>query len=165
MSYKDYQPADNNILSTNNFKVVFSDFPNMEYFVQEFSFPSTSLGILEQPTPFKGIPTPGNQLTYGTLSFTFSVSEDLTNYLEVYNWIIKSGTPSKYEEYQDAKDLRDCTLTITSNNKNPILNIKFEGVFPTELSGFDMSVTNTEYTPVTARAEFNFNTISFDTDV
>lgn len=165
MSYKNYQPTDNNILSTNNFKLVFSDFPNMEYFVQEFTFPSTTLNILEQPTPFKGIPTPGNQLTYDSLSFTFSVSEDLTNYLEVYDWIIKSGTPSDYREYQDAKDLRDCTLTITSNNKNPILNIKFEGVFPTFLSGFQLSVTNTDQLPVTATANFSFNTVSFDTNI
>ena len=37
MSYKDYQPADNNILSTNNFKVVFSISLN-EHFIQEFTF-------------------------------------------------------------------------------------------------------------------------------
>ena len=162
MSYADYQPLDNNTLSTNNFKLVFSDFPKMEYFVQEFTFPSTSLTTLEQPTPFKNIPTPGNQLNYDTLSFTFSVSEDLLNYIEVYNWMVKSGTPNNYKQYENAKDIRNCTLMITSNNKNPILNIVFEGAFPVNLSGFNMSVTNTEHTPVTATAEFAFNTVSFD---
>lgn len=165
MSYKDYQPTDNNILSTNNFKLVFSDFPNMEYFVQEFTFPSTTLQILEQPSRYKSIPVPGNQLTYEQLSFTFSVSEDLSNYLEVYDWLVKSGTPSTGKEYQDAKDLRDCSLLITSNNKNPILVVKFTGAFPTYLSGFQMSTTNTEYVPVTATANFSFNTVSFDRHV
>lgn len=162
MSYVDYQPLDNNLLSTNNFKLVFSDFPKMEYFVQEFTFPSTTITTLEQPTPFKSVPVPGNQITYDTLTFTFSVSEDLSNYIEVYNWMIKSGTPNNYKQYENAKDIRNCTLMITSNNKNPILNIVFEGAFPINLSGFSMSVTNTEYTSVTATAEFAFNTVSFD---
>lgn len=165
MSYKDYQPADNNILSTNNFKLVFSDFPKMEYFIQEFTFPSTTLQTLEQPSRYKSIPIPGNQLTYDALSFTFSVSEDMSNYLEVYDWLVKSGTPNTGKEYQDAKDLRDCTLMVTTNNKNPILNIKFHGAFPTFLSGFQMNTTNTEYVPVTATATFAFASISFDTDI
>lgn len=162
MSYIDLQPKDNNILSSDNFHLVFSDFPKMEYFVQSFSFPSISIQLLEQPSPFKNIPVPGNQVTYETMTMTFSVSEDLSNYLEVYDWIIKSGTPVSGEQYQNVKDLRDCTLMITTNNKNPILKINFTGVFPTNLSGFDLSVTNTEQLPVTATATFTFNTISFD---
>ena len=165
MSYVDYQPLDNNLLSTNNFKLVFSDFPKMEYFVQEFSFPNTSLSDLSQPSPYKGIPIAGNQINYGNVEFTFTVSEDLKNYIEVYNWLVKSGTPKTGNEYQDVKDLKDCTLFITSNNKNPILKINFSGIFPISLSGFSLNVTNAEFTPVTASAEFTFNTLSFDRHV
>lgn len=164
MSYVNYQPLDNNLLSTNNFKLVFDEFPKMEYFVQRFTFPRVNVEPSSHPSPFKSIPTPGNQISYESITFTFTISEDLSNYLEIYRWMIKTGTPNSHKEYQNVKDIKDCNLIITSNNKNPILTVKFKDVFPIALSGFELDVTNTEFTPVSATAEFVFNTLSFDTN-
>ena len=53
MSYIDRQPVDRNFLSKDNFTAVFSNFPNMEYFIQSFEFPGVNVPSVDQPSYLK----------------------------------------------------------------------------------------------------------------
>ena len=164
MSYIDRQPVDRNFLSKDNFTAVFSNFPNMEYFIQSFEFPGVSVPSLNQPSYLKGVDIHGTQIEYDDLSVTFAINEDFSNYREIYNWLVKTGTPQKLEEHQSPDDLDHCTLMITSNNKNTILKVRFDKIFPTGLSSFTFDTT-TDHDIVIATATFKFNSMTFDANI
>ncbi len=164
MSYIYSQPIDRNFLSKDNFRAVFSNFPKMEYFIQSFEFPGVNVAPLKQPSYLKGIDIHGSLIEYDDLSITFAINEDFSNYREIYNWLVKTGTPQKLEEYQSPDDLDHCTLMVTSNNKNTILKVRFDKLFPTALSSFTFDTTS-EHSIISATATFKFNTMTFDQNI
>lgn len=164
MSYIDRQPIDRNFLSKDNFRAIFSNFPKMEYFIQSFEFPGVNVPPLKQPSYLKGIDVHGSLIEYDDLSITFAINEDFSNYREIYNWLSKTGTPQKLEEFESPDALDHCTLMITSNNKNTILKVRFDKIFPIALSSFTLDTTS-EHNIVTATATFKFNTLTFDQNI
>lgn len=164
MSYIDRQPIDRNFLSKDNFRAVFSNFPKMEYFIQSFEFPGVNVAPLKQPSYLKGIDVHGSLIEYDDLSITFAINEDFSNYREIYSWLVKTGTPKKLEDFQSPDDLDHCTLMITSNNKNTILKVRFDKIFPTALSSFTFDTTS-EHNIISATATFKFNTMTFDQNI
>ena len=132
--------------------------------IQSFEFPGVTVPAVEQPSYLKKIDVHGSLIEYDDLSITFAINETLSNYREIYNWLIKTGTPQKLEEFQTPDDLNYCTLMLTSNNKNTIIKVRFDKIFPTALSSFTMDTTS-EHNIVTATATFKFNTMTFDENI
>jgi hypothetical protein len=78
--------------------------------------------------------------------------------------------PKEYEEYQKLGKLNkyttqiqtktpqysDATVTLLSSSNTPYYKFKFYGVFPTTLSTFVMSATDSPDSPVTADATFRY---------
>ena len=57
-----------------------------------------------QPTPLADVPYPGEKVTFGDLIIRFLIQEDMTNYKELYNWLIGLGSPEKSEQYTNFVD-------------------------------------------------------------
>lgn len=147
------------LLQANNFEFHFKRLECIGAYVRGFEFPGVSLGNIPIPTPILDYPIPGDKLLYNAFSFEFILSENLYNYKLIHDWMRKEMASLDRERNMvscSPKDLfEDATLTILTNNKNPIVHIDFRDCFPVDLSGFGMA--NGDANTVVARATFEYS--------
>lgn len=156
-------PTNRSFLSNNKFDFVLKRIPNFTYLVQGVNLPGLALQSSSINTPFSAVSIPGNQITFGSLSLTFMVDEDMQTWLELYNWIVQLGNPKGYNKIGTLTGkpgsitsiTSDATLFIKSNANNPNLRFDFVDVYPTELGEMSFTTTdNQEF--VTSTATFNY---------
>ena len=160
-----------NFLSPVGFKFSLKRSPGVAYFCNEANIPDMSLSIAEQPTYLRDIPLPGDKIDFGDLSLRFMVDEDLTNYMEIQNWIRGLGYPKSVKEYQDLnkkayieqtfgqkrQDIySDGTLQILSNNLVPKFQVVFDDLFPYSISTVTFDATDTDIEYFTAEVSFKY---------
>lgn len=145
--------SQNNLLSPLNFGLKINKTPSVDYLVQQVSVPGMELGSAVTPSPFVQIPRPGN-LSYGELRVTFKVGEDLSSYLEIFNWMTDLGHPDRLEQYKP--DVSDGSVIILSSAKRPIVSIDFTDMYPSSLSSleFDSTISDIQYMTVDATFRF-----------
>lgn len=170
MTILNRNPSNVNVLQPNKFQLNFSRLPNMQFFAQTISVPGISLSEALQPTPFVDVYAPGEKAIYDLLNVTFIVDEKLEAWKEVHDWIRAMTFPESFEEYRqlgylnkaatrriDSKpQYSDCTLTILSSSNNPSIVFKYYDVFPTSLSSFVISTTDTPENIITVDASFRY---------
>ena len=183
------QPTKLDYASPTQFKFGIHQLPLVEYFVTAVDLPDVSLGTTVQNTPFKDIPIPGEKLTYAPLTVTFLVDEYLENYVSLHNWMSGILFPTKREQFKTFRDVTsntqtdtiptppidkvgnatpdrtiysDAYLMILSNKNNPIVQIDFQDIFPTNLGAlsYDQGATDIEYLTVTATFEYKIYTLT-----
>ena len=161
-----------NFLSPLGFKFSLKRSPGVSYFCNEANIPDMSLSIAEQPTYLRDIPLPGDKIDYGDLSLRFMVDEDLTNYMEIQNWIRGLGFPDSMKEFNDLEKesilgmqkfgqegdniYSDGTLQILSSNLVPKFQVVFNDLFPYSLSTVSFDATDTDIEYFTAEVAFKY---------
>lgn len=167
------EPSNQNFLSPLGFRFQLSRTPKTNYFVQSVTLPSVSLGQFDIQDPFVKLPLPGTKLEFDTLNLTFAVSEDMENYLEIYNWLMGLGFPENFGQYaalsRQSPDLApkatdvysDASLVVMSSNHNPNVKVNFQEMFPISLSDltFDSTLTDVEYLKATVTFRYRMYTI------
>ena len=157
------QPSDINFLSPLGYKLQIKKTPNVNYFVQGVSLPSVSLGTADADTPFIKIPFPGTKLTFGNLSVTFKVDENMQNYVELYDWLKAIGFPDNFAQYTNIAGaalasgdgvFSDITLIALTSQMQPNIEITFQDCFPVDLSGLEFDSTSGDVQYITATATF-----------
>ena len=141
MSYNTTEVSNKNFLSPLGFQFSIKKTPNVNYFVQSVNLPSITLGATAMPTPHLRIPIAGDHITFGDLTITFKIDEDMANYMELFNWIKSIGKPESYEQYIPEEVYSDATLTILSSAHRAKHHIQFVDLFPVDLGGFTMLTT------------------------
>jgi len=175
MAVMDNQPNNKSYLSPLGFRFVLNRTPNTNYFVQNVRLPTLSLGQFDLEDPFVKLPTPGTKLSFEPLDITFLVDEDMSNYLEIYEWLRGLGFPESFEQYStllrtsstvsaqsDAtKVFSDGTLMVLSSHQNSNVKVVFEDMFPISLSdlSFDSTLTDVEYLRATVTFRYRLYTI------
>lgn len=173
MAALDNQPTNRNLLSPTGFRFILSRTPNLNYFTYSVPIPTLSLGEYDQETPLVRLPYAGDKLRYEPLSLRFRVDEDLTNYLEIHNWLTSLGYPESFEQsayrgpgsggtaYRDGEVFSDGTLLIMTSNQNPNLQINFKRMFPIALTelNFDASLEDVPYLEATVTFRYYVYTI------
>lgn len=157
------QPSNISFLSPLGFKFVIKKAPHVNFFVQSVNLPSVSLGEADVETPFSKIPFPGTKLTFGNLSVTFKIDEDMKNYLEMFNWMKELGFPDNFAQYQSIANrsiytgdgvFSDITLLVTTSAMNPNIEITFFDCFPIDLSELSFDSTSADVDYLTATVTF-----------
>ena len=178
------QPEELDYLRPNGFRFLIQSLPKVTYFCQAANIPALDLGSVLQPTPFLDIPRPGEKVSFGDLVIKFMIQKDMSNYIELYNWIIALGFPENHNQFRsrqidqqfrnpdnsivtkpdgtpairttDAYDYSDASLLVLDGNRNPVVSLDFQECFPTSLSAvdFDISTGDTRY--FTAQAVFKY---------
>ena len=176
------QPDKLDYASPTQFKFNINQLPKVECFTTAANVPGISSADVIMNTPFKSIPSMGTNLTYENLSITFICDEYLENYKQLHDWLIAIGFPKNREQFstfrgntsnspittsgtsQDIGDVKpstsargmfsDATLTILSNKNNPIAEVRFQDLYPVNISAleFNQNATDVEY--LTVSAEF-----------
>ena len=145
--------------------------PGVAFFCNQANIPSMDLGIAEQPTYLRNIPTPGDKIQFGDLTLRFLVDEDLVNYMELQRWIRGLGYPENMDEFrklesegvmptnfgQAGDDIySDGTLQILSSNLVPQFQVVFNDLFPYSLSTVTFDATDTDIEYFTADVSFKY---------
>ena len=164
------------------FKFSINQLPKVEFFTVAANIPGISLPPATYNTPFKNIPTIGEKPEYEDLTITFIVDEFLENYISIHEWVTGTGFPKSRTQFSnfrsatsnsptDAKSVSvdkvgsatpdkgmygDATLTILSNKNNPLVEVRFEDVFPTALGGLDYTQTATDVEYLNVQVTFQY---------
>ena len=176
------QPTKLDYSSPTQFKFSINQLPKVEFFTVAANIPGISLPPATYNTPFKNIPTIGEKPEYEDLTITFIVDEFLENYITIHEWITGTGFPKSRKQFSDFRSATsnsptdakgvsvdkvgsatpdkgmygDATLTILSNKNNPLVEVRFEDVFPTALGGLDYTQTATDVEYLNVQVTFQY---------
>lgn len=161
-------PTNRNFLSPLNFRLVLQKAPLLNFFLQSASIPGLSFaGNVTMPTPLLDIPVPGERLVYMPLTVSFMVDEDMTNYMEIYNWMISLAAKDlqPFAQYQaetsiqydvNSRDRSDIKLMILTSSKNPNIEVNFTDAFPIQLGDLNFSTTSTGVNYIESSVTFHY---------
>ena len=145
-----------NYLSPTGFKVTINsnEFANLEYFCTQCTLPSVSLSPVN--LPFRGSQNrvAGDRIEYPPFTMRFMVSENMENYIELFNWIKEN---SLNEQFKKA----DVVLSILSSSNNVIKQIRYIDAFPTQMGELEFHTQNTDVEYLTLDASFEYNYFEF----
>ena len=185
------QPTSLDYASPTQFKFQITKLPKVEYFCTSVNLPALALSEVRQPTPFVDVPLPGTTLSYSPLNMTFLVDENLENFQEIHGWLRGLGFPESYTEYADglaagsdrapssggavssepgkvkfgapsqAAFFSDATLVILTSKNNPIKEVRFRDVYPTNIGElqYDQQAGDVQY--LTASVTFYYRGYDF----
>jgi hypothetical protein len=163
-------------LRPNAFKFSIKDLPTTSFTCQSANLPDLQLGFATQPTPFVDVPTIGDKVNFGDFTIRFLIAEDMSNYIELYRWLIALGFPSNYNQFStfaknrpssfpfvtktngksDILAYSDGLLTILDSTNNPKVNIIFKNLFPISLQALDFDIASQSVEYFTAIASFKY---------
>lgn len=169
-------PTTNDFLRPNAFKFSIKDMPKTSFTCQSANIPDLQLGFATQPTPFADVPTIGDKINFGEFTIRFIIAEDMSNYLEMYRWLIALGFPENYSQFKTFTNDRpsrfpfvtkssgkeevlaysDGTLTILDSTNTPKVNIIFKNLFPVSLQALDFDIASASVEYFTAIASFKY---------
>ena len=150
------------------FKIVFSKFPNIEFWSYSVNLPGVTIGEVIQPTPIYDLKLPGDKLTYDPLVLNFIVQENLANWIEIYNWLFAIGKPVDITQYRNKvrenpslsekqNIYSDMQLFILSTKSNPLVKVTFVDVWPAALSPLTYDSSISDVSPLTSDVTLNFS--------
>ena len=162
------QPDNTQFLSPLGFNFMIKKLPNTNYFVQSVNVPSVQATDVVVPTPFTNIPTIGDRLNYSEFQLSFKVDEDMTNYIELYDWLLQLHFPEDFAQskniYQKQNNVdfladgpySDATLTVLNSAMNPNKEVIFEDCYPIALSDLQFSTTAASVDYIECQATFRY---------
>ena len=157
------QPTNLNYLSPVNFDLQINKLPRTRYFCVGATLPAISMSESEQGTSLAiAAYLPGDKLTFDPLGVRFIVDEDMTNYQEIYNWLIQLGPGYDTDDYKSlvgssitttGEDTRsgdytkmysDAILIVNTSSNNPNIEFTFEDCWPTNLGQLTFATDATD---------------------
>ena len=170
----DKQITNRNYLSNVGFNFKLARYPKIDFFSNTVNLPGLSLGVVNAPNYLKELPLPGDRLVFDDLPLTFIVDEKLENYLAVHNWTRGLGFPDSIKDFIDQvtdqdnlidmdQQYSDGTLLVLNNQFNSVARVKFNGLFPTSLSGLQFDASNDDYQTLTATVTFKYTIYNIET--
>ena len=160
-----------NFLSPVGFKFTLDRAKKVSFFCNQANIPDITLGVAEQPTWLKDLPTPGDKLQFGDLNLRFMVDEDLGNYMQIQHWMRGLGYPEDMKEFSDLESEQtmpsnfgqegdniysDGTLQILNSSLVPNFQVVFKDMFPVSLTTLRFDATDTDIEYFTADVSFKY---------
>ncbi len=165
-------PSNPNLLHPNKFQISCPRLPNIQYFTQSLAVPGIAMSESFFPTPFVDIYPPGEKAIFDILNITFLVDEELTAWLEVYDWIFGMTFPTDFSDYNTLPtqyrnkvgttkerfpQYSDMSITILTSSNNPIVRFDYKDCYPTSLSNFLISATDDPNNPITSDVSIRYS--------
>jgi hypothetical protein len=167
-------PIENrNFLSPNQFKFTLKRAPKAAYFSTSGNIPALTLGVATQPTYLKILKQPGEIIEFEDFIFKFMVDEDLTNYIEIQNWIRGLGFPYSLQQIYDLQKTRpelnsnitnqlnifsDGTLFVMSSENKLNFQVRFYDMWPYDISSllFDATSSDSQYFTAEVKMKYTY---------
>lgn len=183
-SYENNRPTTYDYLRPNGFRFTIQELPHVSYTCQSANIPLIDVGFAQQPTPFVDIPVLGDKVNFGDFTITFLINEDMSNYLELYTWLVAIGFPKSYNQFPDYIQKRlnkfpfvvdkfssrndtmaysDATLHILNSVNVATTKIIFRDLFPVSLQALDFNITPSTIEYFVGIASFKFKYFDVET--
>ncbi len=164
MSVKAGLPTNKNQLSQLGFQFRVKKLPTTNFFVTRVTLPGLMGSVPGVATPFKIMPMAYDKLEYGDLQVTFKVDEDMKNWMEVFDWMVGIGFPTKFDERRllEANNstaegkFSDGSLTVMTSAKNPNIQFMFKDLIPYSLSDLDFTTQDMDVNYLEATVSFKY---------
>jgi hypothetical protein len=149
-------------LSPLGYQLTIQKIPNTVINVVSVNIPGITVEDSELQTPFKVIRYP-DKLVYNDLVVRFKVDEDMSNYIEIFNWMNQIGRPEQFSTPNpDAiapNDIysnysSDGTLLILNSANKGNIEIRFKDLFPVVMSDIEFTSQETDVTYIDATVTF-----------
>lgn len=142
--------------------------PNVEFFVQRTVIPNISSNPVIQQTPFNTLTQTSDHLQYGNLDISFIIDENMTNYIEVFNWITAITFPQGFDQFKKIKNSdmgvsSDITITILNSHKNGNIRVNFYGCVPISLTEITLDTTQSDLNYPEATVSFSYDWFNITT--
>lgn len=113
---------------------------NISLKLQNTSLGSVNLGVAPFATRYSDLNLPDNKLEFGPMTLRFLVSEDFTEWFDIYRWMndIIRTNDSHLSKVEDGE------LTILNASNIPIIRVVYKGVYPISLGDLLYSVSDDE---------------------
>lgn len=142
--------------------MVFPKLKDFSFKIVSFSLPEISIPTAIQPNPLVNIKHPAEKMIFGTLNVDFVVSENFSNWFDIYSWMRGLGKPHSHDEYKNKQfNKEDMYLMILSAYNVPVVRINFEGVWPTALSPIRWSSQVASTEPIITTASFEYTKFEY----
>lgn len=151
------QPKNTNLAIPQNFIMKIRRCPELSYFIQEVQLPERGGSEPKEFSYMIGPPLkqPTGGAGYADFTVTFLIDENFSNYYNIVTWM-REG--SAYRDFSNVKPLKDiydeAYLIFLTNKKVPYRKITFKNIIPVEISGIELTHSDTEYRPLTATCKF-----------
>lgn len=151
------QPTNMNYLSPVNFDLSINKLPKTKYFATAVTLPGITFSEALHATPMAiNSYLPGDKIEFDPLVITFLVDEDMTNYMEIFNWIMALGPGTDDESFTTltgskknitgrfsnadfSKMYSDATLIANTSSNNANVEFNFQDCFPTSLGAIELN--------------------------
>jgi hypothetical protein len=166
MTALSHNPSTTNILSPINFSFMLKRAPNVDFYVQKANIPAFSIQSIDTPNPFVNVPYSGDHIDFETLDIVFNVDENMSNYLELFTWLMGLGFPDDYAqfaallknpEWTSLATKSEIVLTVLDNSRNPAFHVNYHDAFPIGLSGLDFDSRLPAPEPISVGCSFKYS--------
>ena len=169
------QPESFDYAQSSQFLVALGNFPLVQYFCTAVTLPGVSVGRFDRSTSLANLPMVGDLMTFDDFTMTFMVDENLSNYQEIFNWMVNIGAPSDHSQFNktgrvdgvgmpgDRNLYSEIQISILSNKNNPVVRTTLHDAFPLSLSGLTYTTQETDATYLTADVTFAYSYYEFIT--
>ena len=167
------QPDTFDYAQSSQFLVTLGNFPLSQYFCTTLTLPGVGVGRFDRPTSLANVPMVGDLMTFEDFTMSYMVDEKLSNYQEIFNWIVNIGTPSDHKQFNkvsradsvnltgDRNLYSDILISILSNKNNPVVRVTLHDSFPLNLSGLTYTTQETDAVYLTADVTFAYSYYEF----
>lgn len=156
-NWQSTQPTNLNYLSPVNFELMIEKIPKTRYNCVGATLPSINFSEATFNTPLAvEALLPGDKITFDPLTVRFIVDEDMKNYQEIYDWIMRLGPGIDTADYKSLTNSQqtvtggfssadfqqmysDCMLIINTSSNNANLEFQFQDAFPTSLGSIEFA--------------------------
>lgn len=149
-------------LSPLGYQMSIQKIPNTVLNIVSATLPGIQVEDTEVQTPFKVIRYP-DRVVYNDFTIRFKVSEDMSDYLEIFNWMVQIGRPEEFsrpnegalfpnDAYSDF--VSDGTLLILNSANRPNIEVRFRDLFPVQISDLEFTSQDSDVTYIDATVTF-----------
>ena len=166
------QIQNRNYLSPIGFKFTLAKAPKVSFFSNTAQIPGLSINAAEQPSYLRNVPQVGDKMDFQDFTLRFLVDEDLENYMQIQNWMRGIAFPESLNEIYtlkagktenlmlDPKDpdnlVSDGTLVVLDSSNNAQFMVKFNDLWPTELTTLQFDATPGDLDYFSAEVTFKY---------
>lgn len=149
-------------LSPLGFQLSIQKLPNVVLNVTSATLPGITVEDTELQTPFKVIRYP-DKVVYNDFVVRFKVSEDMADYREIFDWMLKIGRPEGFSGTNPnalfpndtySNFVSDGTLIILNSANKPNIQVVFKDLFPVVLSDLEFTSQDTDINYIDATVTF-----------
>jgi hypothetical protein len=155
-----------NYLQPTSFKITIDrkNFPNLEFFCQDFTHPGMIMNAVEQPfRKLASIPFVGDKLTFNELLANIILDENMNAYDEMYQWMRRNLDTNEVSQLNadlaanTPPTLSDITLSILSSHNNTTKQVRYIDCMPVALTDIQFQSTSAGTEFITFGASFRFS--------